>query len=198
MCFFLCKINRRRECVEAARRETSEESLVAPAITRRTKRFAPAVTRRRPRASSSARLIEEENASKQLVEKSMKNRLLLLRLLVAEKQCSCGYSSQTPCFFLCKINRRRECVEAARREINEESLVAPAVTRRTKRFAPAITRCRLCASFSARSIEEENASKQLVEKSTKNRLLLLRLLVADPVLLSLQDQSKKRMRRSSS
>ncbi|WP_142303552.1 hypothetical protein [Evansella halocellulosilytica] len=70
--------------------------------------------------------------SKQLVENSVKNRSLLLRLLVAEKQCSCDYSSQTPCFFLYKINRRRECVEAARREFSEESLVAPAVTRRRK------------------------------------------------------------------
>ncbi|WP_142303603.1 hypothetical protein [Evansella halocellulosilytica] len=57
LCFFLCKVNRRRECVEAARREFSEESLVAPAVTRRRK-------------------------------------TVLLRLLVAEKQCSCGYSSQ--------------------------------------------------------------------------------------------------------
>ncbi|WP_142303608.1 hypothetical protein [Evansella halocellulosilytica] len=134
-------------------REISEESLVAPAITRRRKTVllrllvaekqcscdyssqknsAPAITRRRLRASSSARLTEEENASKQLVENSAKDRSLLLRLLVAEKQCSCDYSSQTACFFLCKINRRRECVEAARREFSEESLVAPAVTRRKK------------------------------------------------------------------
>ncbi|WP_142303624.1 hypothetical protein [Evansella halocellulosilytica] len=67
-----------------------------------------------------------------LLEKSAKSRSLLLRLLVAENICSCDYSSQTMCFFLCKINRRRECVEAARREISEESLVAPAVTRRRK------------------------------------------------------------------
>ncbi|WP_142303629.1 hypothetical protein [Evansella halocellulosilytica] len=71
------------------------------------------------------------------------------------------------CFFLCKINRRRECVEAARREFSEETLVAPAVTRR-----------RLCASSSTRLIEEENASKQLVENSAKKHSLLLRLLVA--------------------
>ncbi|WP_142303615.1 hypothetical protein [Evansella halocellulosilytica] len=81
--------------VEAAGRKYSEESLVAPAVTRRRK-------------------------------------TMLLRLLVAEKQCSCGYSSQTVCFFLCKLIRRSVSVEAARREFSEESLVAPAVTRRRK------------------------------------------------------------------
>ncbi|WP_142303648.1 hypothetical protein [Evansella halocellulosilytica] len=57
------------------------------------KNSAPAITRRRLRASSSASVIEEENASKQLGENSAESRSLLLRLLVAEKQCSCDYSS---------------------------------------------------------------------------------------------------------
>ncbi|WP_142303627.1 hypothetical protein [Evansella halocellulosilytica] len=120
-------------------------------------------------------MLEEEKAALAPAV-TRRRKTVLLRLLVAEKQCSCGYSSQTMCFFLYKINRRRECVEAARREFREESLVAPAVTRR-----------RLCASSSTRLIEEENASKQLVENSEKNRSLLLRLLVADYVLLPLQD-----------
>ncbi|WP_142303647.1 hypothetical protein [Evansella halocellulosilytica] len=52
---------------------------------------AAAITRRRLRASSSASVIEEENASKQLGENSAESRSLLLRLLVAGKECrSCA------------------------------------------------------------------------------------------------------------
>ncbi|WP_096186182.1 hypothetical protein [Evansella halocellulosilytica] len=54
-------------------------------------------------------------------------------------------------------------------------------------LAPAVTRRRLRASSSARLIEEANASKQLVENSGESCSLLLRLLVADCVLLPLPD-----------
>ncbi|WP_142303636.1 hypothetical protein [Evansella halocellulosilytica] len=87
----------------AVTRRRLHASSSAPAVTRRrlhASSSAPAVTRRRLHASSSARLIEEGNASKQLIEKSEKSRSLLLRLLVAEKPLLLLH-------FVCSSQKRR-------------------------------------------------------------------------------------------
>ncbi|WP_096186364.1 hypothetical protein [Evansella halocellulosilytica] len=136
------------------------------------KNSAPAVTRRRLCAPSSARLSEEETASAQVLENSVKSRPLLLRLLVAEKQRSCGYASQTMCSFLCKIKRRRDCVGAGPREFGEESPVAPAITRRRKTVLLRVVGAR---------------NDMLLRLLGARKDMLLRLLVADYVLLPLQD-----------
>ncbi len=119
-------------------REISEESLVAPAVTRRTKRYAPAVTRRTKRYAPA--------------------------VTRRTKRYAPAVTRRTKRYAPAVTRRTKRYAPAVTRRTKR---YAPAVTCRTKRYAPAVTRRSSFCLFSPQGTSATSALAQLLHALTQ-------------------------------